>query len=260
MLSYLLDSQVWLAFGMLTALELVLGVDNIVFISILTEKLPADRRECARRAGLLLALFLRLALLLGLSWVVGLTVPLFSVAGSAVSGRMLILGSGGLFLMWKSAAEIRGLFASGDAHRGKIGAAPPGLASAIIQIMLIDLVFSLDSIVTAVGMVDQVFVMIAAVLASVLVMMAFAGRVGRFIAGHATVKMLALAFLLVVGGVLIAEGLGYGVPKGYVYSAAAFSLAVELANIRLRKRAGAMPAIADAAGATQHPCVSAGGG
>lgn len=235
MLELLLDPQIWLAFATLTALELVLGIDNIIFISILVDKLPPHQREMVRRLGLFLAMFMRVGLLLGLSWIVGLTAPLISVAGIAFTGRMLILAGGGLFLVWKSIGEIRGLFAGADDPAPSAGRKVFGLAGAIVQIMLIDLVFSLDSIITAVGMVDQVSVMIAAVMVSVALMMAFAGSIGRFVAAHPTIKMLALAFLVVVGGVLIAEGVGYAIPKGYVYSAMAFALGVELLNLRLRR-------------------------
>ena len=233
----LLDPQLWLAFATLTALELVLGIDNIIFIAILVERLAPARRETARRLGLLLALFMRIALLVGLSWVVGLTEPLFTLGGVGYSGRMLILAGGGLFLLWKSGGEIRTLLAGEPERPATATGGGPRFSTAIVQIMLIDLVFSLDSIITAVGMVDQVPVMIAAVVVSVLLMMAFAGGIGRFVAKHPTIKMLALAFLLVVGAVLVVEGAGYAVPKGYVYSALAFALLVELANLRLRHNA-----------------------
>ena len=235
MLELLLDPQIWLAFATLTALELVLGIDNIIFISILVDKLPLHQREMVRRLGLFLAMFMRVGLLLGLSWIVGLTAPLFSVAGIAFTGRMLILAGGGAFLVWKSSGEIRGLFAGADDPVPAAGKQTFGLAGAIGQIVVIDLVFSLDSIITAVGMVDQVPVMIAAVVVSVVLMMAFAGAIGRFVTAHPTIKLLALAFLVVVGGVLIAEGVGYSIPKGYVYSAMVFALAVELLNLRLRR-------------------------
>ena len=240
MLQLFLDPQLWLAFATLTALELVLGIDNIIFISILVDRLPLHQRERARRIGLFLALFMRVGLLMGLAWIVGLTAPLFTLFGTAFTGRMLILAGGGLFLVWKSVGEIRELFvsASGDAGHGPAGSSKSGsgFLMAIAQIAVIDLVFSLDSIITAVGMVDQVPVMIAAVIVSVGLMIAFAGGIGRFVSSHPTIKMLALTFLVVVGGVLIAEGVGYEIPKGYVYSAMAFSLIVELLNIALRKK------------------------
>ncbi len=229
------DPQLWLAFITLTGLELVLGIDNIIFIAILVDRLPLARREHARRIGLFLALFMRVALLMGLSWIVGLTAPLFSAAGIDFTGRMLILAGGGLFLIWKSVGEIRGMTVGG-ADTGPGGRPGLGMVAAITQIALIDLVFSLDSIITAVGMVDQVPVMIAAVIVSVALMMLFAGGIGRFVSDHPTIKMLALAFLVVVGAVLLAEGVGQPIPKGYVYGALAFSLAVELLNLRLRRQ------------------------
>lgn len=235
MIELLLEPQVWLAFATLTALELVLGIDNIIFISILVDKMALHQREKARRIGLFMALLMRVGLLLGLAWIVGLTAPLFSVLGLAVTGRMLILAAGGAFLVWKSIGEIRALFAGADEHTPAGVTGQLGFAAAIAQIALIDLVFSLDSIITAVGMVDQIPVMIAAVVVSVGLMMAFAGSIGNFVSSHPSIKMLALAFLVVVGGVLLAEGGGYAISKGYVYSAMAFALAVELLNIRLRR-------------------------
>lgn len=234
MIHLLQDPQIWLAFATLTALELVLGIDNIIFISIIVDRLPRARQEVARRLGLFLAMFMRIGLLLTLSWIVGMTAPLFGVFGKGISGRDLVLLVGGLFLLWKTAGEIRESL-SGQSHHAP-GAARATFAAAIVQIMLIDLVFSLDSIITAVGMVDEVAVMIAAVVASVGLMMGFAGPIGRFVSAHPTIKMLALAFLVVVAGALIAEGWGWHVPKGYIYSAMAFSLAVELLNMRLRSR------------------------
>ena len=235
MIELLLDPQAWIAFLTLTALELVLGIDNIIFISILVDKLPKERRELARRIGLFLAMFMRIGLLFILSWIVGLTDPLFSLFRQNISGRDLILIAGGLFLLWKSTKEIHQLLegATGEAST----AVRATFAAVILQITIIDLVFSFDSIITAVGMVDEVGVMIAAVIVSVLLMMAFAGGIGRFVSGHPTIKMLALAFLLVIGVVLIADGFDHHVPKGYVYFAMAFSVCVEMLNIRMRKRA-----------------------
>ncbi len=236
MIDLLFNPQAWIALLTLTALELVLGIDNIVFISVLVDKLPTQSRDLARRIGLFLAMFMRIALLLVLSWIVGLTAPLFSLFRQEISARDLILIVGGLFLLGKSTKEIHQLL---EGQRGVASAVVRATFSAVIvQITLIDLVFSLDSIITAVGMVDQVSVMVAAVMISVLLMMAFAGAIGRVISAHPTLKMLALAFLFVVGVVLIADGFGYHVPKGYVYVAMAFSVAVEILNIRLRKRAG----------------------
>ncbi len=235
MIELLADPQVWIAFLTLTALELVLGVDNIIFISILVDKLQKDRRDLARRIGLFLAMFMRIGLLFLLSWIVGLTEPLFSILQQELSGRDLILIGGGLFLLWKSTKEIHQLL---EGERGEASTAVRATFSAVIlQIAIIDLVFSFDSIITAVGMVDQVEVMIAAVVVSVLLMMAFAGAIGRVVSAHPTIKMLALAFLLVIGVVLIADGFDHHIPKGYVYFAMAFSVAVEVLNIRMRKRA-----------------------
>jgi len=230
----LADPQAWIALATLTALELVLGIDNIVFISILVDKLPEAQRSRARRIGLFMAMFMRVGLLLVLSWIVGLTAPLFTALGQEISGRDLILIGGGLFLIWKSTVEIhRSLEGEEGVTAAKLKAT---FAAVIVQIMIVDMVFSLDSIITAVGMVDRLEVMIAAVVASVLLMMAFAGAIGRFVSDHPTIKMLALAFLVVIGVVLIAEGFGQHVPKGYVYFAMAFSVAVEMLNIRMRRR------------------------
>ncbi len=233
MLQLLSDPQTWIAFGMLTALELVLGIDNIIFISILVDKLPKERREVARRVGLFMAMFMRIGLLLVLAWIVGLVEPLFTIMTKAISGRDLILILGGLFLIWKSTGEIHQSLEGEEGHASS--AVKATFASVILQIMIIDLVFSLDSIITAVGMVDDVRIMIAAVVASVGLMMVFAGPIGRFVSTHPTIKMLALAFLVVVGVVLVAEGFGHHVPKGYVYFGMAFSLGVEMLNIRMRK-------------------------
>ncbi len=231
----LTDPQTWIAFATLTALELVLGIDNIIFISILVDKLPPEKREFARRIGLFMAMFMRIGLLLVLSVIVGLVDPLFTAFGQAISGRDLILISGGLFLIWKSTGEIHQSLEGEEEHGSN--AVATTMASVILQIMVIDLVFSLDSIITAVGMVDEVAIMIAAVIASVGLMMAFASGIGRFVSNHPSIKMLALTFLVVVGVVLMAEGLGHHIPKGYIYFAMAFSLGVEMLNIRFRKRA-----------------------
>ena len=214
----------------------MLGIDNIIFISILVDKLPAAQRESARRLGLFMAMFMRVGLLLVLAWIVGLVEPLFTVMDKGISGRDLILILGGLFLIWKSTGEIHHSL-EGDEEQAT-SAVSAGFAAIILQIMVIDLVFSLDSIITAVGMVDDVRVMIAAVIVSVALMMLFAGPIGRFVSDHPTIKMLALAFLVVVGVVLVAEGFGHHVPKGYVYFGMAFSLGVELLNIRLRRKSG----------------------
>jgi predicted tellurium resistance membrane protein TerC len=235
MLELLQDPQVWIAFFTLTALELVLGIDNIIFISILVDKLPRAQRDRARRIGLAGAMLMRVGLLLVLAWIVGLTEPLVTVIGTDISGRDLILIGGGLFLLWKSVMEIHQLLEGEEGERSS--AVRPSFSAVIGQIMLIDLVFSLDSIITAVGMVPWIEVMIAAVVVSVALMMAFAAPIGRFVSAHPTIKMLALAFLLLIGILLIAGGFGHEVPKGYVYFALAFSVAVEMLNIRLRRRA-----------------------
>jgi predicted tellurium resistance membrane protein TerC len=229
------NPQAWIAFATLTALELVLGIDNIIFISILVDKLPAAQRELARRIGLFMAMFMRIGLLLVLSVIVGLVAPLFTVFDQAISGRDLILILGGLFLIWKSTGEIHHSLEGEEDTHSSAGRAT--LTHVILQIMLVDLVFSLDSIITAVGMVDEVAIMIAAVIASVGLMMVFATAIGQFVSKHPSIKMLALTFLVVVGVVLMAEGFGHHIPKGYIYFAMAFSVVVELLNIRFRKRA-----------------------
>jgi len=234
MLSLLSDPQAWIAFATLTALELVLGIDNIVFISILVDKLRPEEQRRARLIGLFLAMFMRVGLLLVISWIIGLTAPLFSVLGQEISGRDLILISGGLFLIWKSTAEIHQSLEGQEGHAA--AAVKANFVAVIVQVIIVDIVFSLDSIITAVGMVDHVSVMIAAVVASVGMMMLFSAAIGRFVNEHPTIKMLALAFLVVVGVVLIAEGFGQHVPKGYIYFSMAFAVAVESLNIRMRKR------------------------
>jgi len=226
--------EAWIAFATLTALELVLGIDNIIFISILVDKLPAEKREIARRIGLFMAMFMRIGLLLVLSWIVGLVEPMLTVLGHEVSGRDAILLLGGLFLIWKSTTEIHQTLEG--AEDGQATSSKSTLFSVIFQVMVIDMVFSLDSIITAVGMVDQVEIMIAAVVSSVALMMVFARGIGEFVSNHPTIKMLALSFLVVVGVVLIAEGFEHHIPKGYVYFAMAFSVCVEMLNIRLRKK------------------------
>lgn len=234
-LTLLADPQAWIAFVTLTALELVLGIDNVIFISILVDRLPVATREKARRIGLFLAMFMRIALLLLLSWMVGLTAPLFTVLGKAISGRDLILIVGGLFLLWKSTHEIHQLL---EGVEGESSSAVRATFTAVIlQVIVIDIVFSLDSIITAVGMVDNIPVMIAAVVVSVGLMMLFASAIGRFVSTHPTIKMLALSFLFVVGIALVAEGFDQTVPKGYIYFGMAFSVVVEMLNLRMRKRA-----------------------
>ena len=239
MMEMLADPQIWIAFATLTALELVLGIDNIIFISILVDKLPVERREAARRIGLFGAMFMRIGLLLTLAWIVGMTAPLFTIMGNGISGRDLVLILGGLFLLWKSVSEIHETIeGEEEAEVGGVAVVKATFTAIILQIMVIDIVFSLDSIITAVGMVSQVEVMIAAVIASVALMMLFAGPIGRFVSAHPTIKMLALAFLVVIGVVLIADGFGYHMPKGYIYTAMAFSLLVETLNMKMRKHHG----------------------
>jgi predicted tellurium resistance membrane protein TerC len=237
MIELLTDPNVWVAFVTLTALELVLGIDNIIFISILVDKLPVAKREVARRIGLFMAMFMRIGLLLLLAWIVGLVEPLFTVLAHEISGRDLILIIGGLFLIWKSTNEIHQSLEGEEDHPTAVAKA--SFVAVILQIMIVDLVFSLDSIITAVGMIDNVNVMIAAVIASVALMMLFAGAIGRFVSDHPTIKMLALSFLVVVGVALMADGFDHHVPKGYLYFAMAFSVTVELLNIRMRRRATA---------------------
>jgi predicted tellurium resistance membrane protein TerC len=234
MFDWVADPQIWIGFFTLVALEIVLGIDNIIFISILAGKLPPEQRDRARIMGLGAALISRLLLLLALSWVVRLTEPLFWIFGYDISGRDLILLLGGLFLLAKSVIEIG---QSMEVH-GKDGTtrAVTSFASVIVQIMLLDVVFSLDSVITAVGMVDQLGVMIAAVIAAVLVMLFASGPISRFVDKHPSIKMLALSFLVLIGVVLIAEGLGQHISKGYIYFAMAFSVIVELLNIRMRGR------------------------
>ncbi|MFF5208446.1 TerC family protein [Streptosporangium sp. NPDC000396] len=235
-MDWVTDPGIWIGFVTLVGLEIVLGIDNIIFISILAGKLPPEQRDRARKLGLLAALLSRLALLLALSWVVKLTSPLFEIFGQEISGRDLILIFGGLFLLAKSAYEMHDSLEGESGHAG--GKVASSFAAVIVQIMILDIVFSLDSVITAVGMVDQIGVMVAAVIASVLVMLAASGPISRFVDEHPSIKMLALSFLVLVGVVLLAEGFDQHISKGYVYFAMAFSLAVELLNIRARSKAG----------------------
>jgi len=236
MLDWLADPNAWIALATLTALEIVLGIDNIIFISILVGRLPEEQRNRARRLGLTLAMGSRILLLLSLAWIMRLTAPLFTVAGTAISGRDLILIGGGLFLLWKSVHEIHGSLEGEPEEAGAAGAARASFGAVLVQIAVIDIVFSLDSVITAVGLADQVSVMVLAILISVAVMMFAAKSIGEFVDRHPTIKMLALSFLVLVGVTLIAEGFGTHVPKGYIYFAMAFSVAVEMININLRKR------------------------
>jgi predicted tellurium resistance membrane protein TerC len=234
-MEWLSDPQAWIGFVTLAVLEIVLGIDNVVFISILAGKLPAEQRSKARRLGLGLAMILRILMLLSISWIVRLTAPLFTVLGEEISGRDLVLLVGGLFLLAKATHEIHGKL---EGEEGEASArVAPSFTSVIVQILLLDLVFSLDSVITAVGMVPQVSVMIAAVVVAVAFMMVFAGPVSDFVERHPSVKMLALSFLLMIGVMLVAEGLDHHIPKGYVYFSMAFSVFVEMLNIRLRRGA-----------------------
>ena len=234
MFEWITDPNAWVALGTLTALEIVLGVDNIIFISILSGRLPAEQQPRARFLGLLLALFGRVVLLLSLTWIMRLAAPMFTVMEFAVSGRDLILIGGGLFLLAKSTHEIHNKLEGQEDHPAGKTAVPFG--SVLAQIFILDLVFSLDSVITAVGMVDQVPIMITAIVLAILFMMFSAKAVSDFIDRHPTVKMLALSFLLMVGVALVAEGLDFHLPRGYIYFAMAFSVFVEMLNLRLRGR------------------------
>jgi predicted tellurium resistance membrane protein TerC len=232
----LTSADIWIAFATLLLLEIVLGIDNIVFISILSGRLPAAQQPRARLIGLSLALITRILLLLGLSWVIGLTAPLFTLAGHHISGRDLILIVGGLFLVVKATYEIHHRVEGHDDDTARGGRPAAAFGSVIAQIVALDVVFSLDSVITAVGMVDQVWVMIAAVMIAIALMMVLAGSISEFINRHPTVKMLALSFLLLIGGSLIADGFGFHIPKGYVYGPIAFSVFVEGLNLWARAR------------------------
>jgi predicted tellurium resistance membrane protein TerC len=234
-MDWITDPNIWIAFLTLLVLEVVLGIDNIVFLSILTGKLLAHQQPRARAVGLGLAMVLRIALLLAISWLARLTAPLFAVLGHEFSGRDLILLAGGLFLVAKSTHEIHQKLEGEEG--GASARVRPRFASVIAQILLLDLVFSLDSVITAIGMVRQVPVMVAAIVGAVAIMIFFAGPVGSFVERHPTVKMLALSFLLLIGVTLIADGMGQHISKGYVYFAMAFSVFVEMLNLKLRKRA-----------------------
>jgi predicted tellurium resistance membrane protein TerC len=232
----LTDPQVWLAFATLTALEIVLGIDNIIFIAILVGRLPKAQQARGRTIGLALAMVTRILLLLSITWVMGLKADLFTAVGIGVSGRDLILIGGGLFLLAKSTMEIDNSLEGEEEERETKGRAT--FLSVITQIAIIDIVFSLDSVITAVGMADHVEVMIAAVVVAVLVMMFLAGPIGDFVDRHPTIKMLALSFLILIGVALVGEGFDFHIPKGYIYFAMAFSIGVETLNIQARKRAG----------------------
>ena len=232
-MDWLADPQTWIAFLTLVALELVLGVDNVIFISILAGKLPADQQQRARQTGLAMAVISRILLLFSLSWIIGLTAPLFTLLAFEISGRDIILILGGLFLLGKSTHEIHQKLEGVEGHAS--ARVFPSFASVILQILLLDVVFSLDSVITAVGMVDHLEIMIAAVIIAAGVMIITARPISSFVDRHPTIKMLALSFLLLIGFTLIVEGLHQHIPKGYIYFAMAFSVLVELLNLRLRK-------------------------
>jgi len=227
-----LSAEGLVALATLTFLEVILGVDNVFFISILSGKLPQDRQLRARRTGLVAAMLMRIGLVLSVAWIVRLTGALFTVFGRGISGRDLVLIGGGLFLLGKATIEIHDGLEGEDVHAS--GHAPPSFGAVILQIMLLDIVFSLDSVITAVGMADEVGIMIAAVVLAVAIMMFSAEPISRFVNGHPTVKMLALSFLLLIGLSLIGDGLGMHIPKGYIYFAMGFSVFVEMINLRVR--------------------------
>jgi predicted tellurium resistance membrane protein TerC len=234
-LGWATSAEGWIALATLTVLEIVLGIDNIIFISILAGKLPQAERARARRLGLSLAMFIRILLLLSITWVMGLTAPLFAVLGQEISGRDIILIVGGLFLLGKSTLEIHEKLEGVEGHGSARVVA--SFAGVIVQILLLDIVFSLDSVITAVGMADDVAVMIIAVIVAVGVMLVSAGSISDFVERHPTVKVLALSFLLLIGVSLVAEGLDQHIPKGYIYFAMAFSVFVEMINLRVRSKA-----------------------
>jgi predicted tellurium resistance membrane protein TerC len=232
-MDFLSDPQIWISLLTLTGLEIVLGIDNVIFISILAAKLPADQQPRARKLGLSLALITRILLLMSLAWMVKLTAPLFTIAGFAVSGRDLILLSGGLFLIVKSTMEIHEKLEGEVGHTSSRVA--PKFAAVIVQILLLDIVFSLDSVITAVGMANELWVMVTAVMISIGIMLRYADSISEFVHRHPTLKMLALSFLLLIGVTLVAEGTHQHINKGYIYFAMAFSFGVEMLNLRLRK-------------------------
>lgn len=234
-MEWITDPQAWVALATLAALEIVLGVDNIIFLSILVARLPEHQRARARVIGLALAAGTRILLLLSIAWVMSLTEPFFSIFDKDISGRDIILLGGGLFLLWKAVHEIHGSLEGEEDQTGPVKAGATFL-SVIVQIAIIDIVFSLDSVITAVGLVDEVQIMIIAILLAVGVMIFAAGAVSRFVDAHPTIKMLALSFLVLVGVALVAEGWGFHIPKGYIYFSMAFAIGVEMLNLRVRKR------------------------
>ena len=234
-MDWLTDPNAWIALATLTVLEIVLGIDNIVFISVLAGRLPKEQQARARQVGLGAALFMRVGLLLTLSWVIGLTAPLFTILGFEFSGRDVILIGGGIFLLAKATTEIHHALEGEEQERGS-NVRVTSFTSVIVQIALLDIVFSLDSVITAVGMADDIAVMIAAIIIAIVVMLVASGPLSRFVEEHPTVKMLALSFLLLIGMSLVADGFDVHIPKGYIYFAMGFSVFVELLNLRLRRR------------------------
>jgi predicted tellurium resistance membrane protein TerC len=238
-LDLLTDPSAWLSFLTLTGIEIVLGIDNVLFLSILVGRLPPERQRSARTMGLSLAMLTRIALLLSISWLISLTAPLVTLGGKSLSGRDLILLAGGLFLLWKSVSEIHSTVEQDDAEPATRGASK--VLTVILQIALIDIVFSFDSVFTAVGLAQHIEVMVAAIIASVLVMMFVAGAIAAFIERHPTLKVLALAFLILIGVALIADAFGMHIPRGYLYFSMAFAVAVEMVNMRGRRRRTTRP-------------------
>ena len=236
-MEWISDPEIWISLLTLTALEIVLGIDNIIFISILAGKLPPEQQPRARKLGLSLALITRILLLMSLTWIMGLTRPLFTlpVLNQGVSGRDLVLLLGGLFLIWKSVREVHEKLELEDGHVTNTKTRV-SFASVIVQILLLDIVFSLDSVITAVGMADNIWVMVTAVIIALGVMLVFAGKISDFVNHHPTLKMLALSFLILIGVTLIGEGLGFHIPKGYIYFSMAFAFAVEMLNLRMRSK------------------------
>jgi predicted tellurium resistance membrane protein TerC len=233
--SWITEPDAWVALLTLTVLEIVLGIDNIVFISVLTSRLPKEQQARARTIGLGAALVMRILLLLTISWIIGLTQPFFTIAGFEFSGRDIVLIGGGLFLLWKSTTEIHAALEGNEGGHGD-GRATATFTSVILQIGLLDIVFSLDSVITAVGMADDIPVMIIAIVIAIAVMLVASGPLSRFVEEHPTVKMLALSFLLLIGMSLVADGFDVHIPKGYIYVAMGFSVFVELLNLRMRRR------------------------
>lgn len=231
-MDWITEPQAWIGLLTLTALEVVLGIDNIVFISILAGKLPHQQQSKARRVGLAVAMVMRIGLLFSLAWIMKLVTPLFHVAGHGVSGRDLILLIGGLFLLAKSTHEIHSKL---EGIEGESKAEAASFIGVIVQIMLLDVVFSLDSVITAVGMINEIGIMVAAIVIAVIIMMIFADAISLFVDQHPTIKMLALSFLLMIGLMLVADGLGHHIPKGYAYFAMGFSVFVEMLNLRIRR-------------------------